>query len=129
MWLPIWLPFWYRPLLPNPTCVDSKSATWPRGPAGMGKRKRRRRRERLITPPQPVTPGQRPASAPTGVRPTVQPVAAQLQHLVEQRRTTEIAVDEEIARLLAAGVGWPMIAAALDVSRQAARQRWLRRQL
>ena len=84
----------------------------------MGKRERRRRRERL-NQPQPAAPQPRT---------TNHLVTASLQQLAELRRTTEIAIDEEIDRLLSIGVRWPVIAAALGVSRQAARQRWLRRQ-
>lgn len=47
--------------------------------------------------------------------------------LVDRQRQAQDAVDDEIDRLLAHGVSRPAIAEALGVSRQAARQRWLRR--
>ena len=50
-----------------------------------------------------------------------------LTDLVEQLGRAQDAVDAEVDRLVAASVSWPVIAAALGVSRQAARQRWLRR--
>ena len=50
-----------------------------------------------------------------------------LAQLVAQQRDIDQAVDDEIARLVDLGVGWPVIAGALGVTRQAARQRWLRR--
>ena len=50
-----------------------------------------------------------------------------LTDLVEELGRAQDAVDAEIDRLVGAGVSWPVIAAALGVSRQAARQRWLRR--
>ena len=52
----------------------------------------------------------------------------ELEVLVETRREAEVAVEREVDRLVQVGVGWPLIANALGVSRQAARQRWLRRQ-
>lgn len=52
----------------------------------------------------------------------------ELDFLVENLREADAAVEREVDRLVRVGVGWPMIADALGVSRQAARQRWLRRQ-
>ena len=52
----------------------------------------------------------------------------ELEVLVEKQREAEAAVEREVDRLVQVGVGWPLIAHALGVSRQAARQRWLRRQ-
>lgn len=51
----------------------------------------------------------------------------ELAALAAQLHEVERAVDDEVARLVALGVSWPVIATALGVSRQAARQRWLRR--
>jgi hypothetical protein len=50
-----------------------------------------------------------------------------LTDLVKQLELAQGDVDAEVDRLVAACVSWPVIAAALGVSRQAARQRWLRR--
>jgi hypothetical protein len=52
----------------------------------------------------------------------------ELDFLVEKLREAETAVEREVDRLVRVGVGWPLIADALGVSRQAARQRWVRRQ-
>jgi hypothetical protein len=50
-----------------------------------------------------------------------------LAELAAQLHEVEGAVDDEVDRLVALGVGWPVIATALGVTRQAARQRRLRR--
>jgi hypothetical protein len=50
-----------------------------------------------------------------------------LAELVAARRELELRIDHEIDRLVVEGAGWPVIADALDVSRQAARQRYTRR--
>lgn len=52
----------------------------------------------------------------------------ELEVLVERHRQAAAAVEQEVDRLVQVGVGWPLIAETLGVSRQAARQRWLRRQ-
>ena len=52
----------------------------------------------------------------------------ELDFFVENLREAEAAVEREVDRLVRVGVAWPLIAGALGVSRQAARQRWLRRQ-
>jgi hypothetical protein len=79
----------------------------------MGKRERRRRRERaatvVLSPAAPVA----------GVE--------QLRLLVGRRHHLEQTVAALVDQLRAAGVGWPAIADALGVSRQAARQQALRR--
>jgi hypothetical protein len=82
----------------------------------MGKRERRRRR--AGTARKPVLPPSRfwtPATV------------SHLAELVAARTAAERAVDLEIEHLVSLGVGWPAIAHALGVSRQAARQRALRR--
>lgn len=81
----------------------------------MGKRERRRRREgvSLTAPPSPA-----PLAAPT---------VDTLRQLVERRDHLERTISCEVDRLAEAGVGWPQIASALGVSRQAARQAALRR--
>ena len=94
----------------------------------MGKRERRRRRERAGGPPRPLSIPRRHDQWPTYVRYTGDEMTLQLEVLVERRREAEAAVEQEVDRLVRFGVGWPLIADALEVSRQAARQRWLRRQ-
>ena len=93
----------------------------------MGKRERRRLRERsaggcVATP-----------SATTAARQLAPPrlpfLLWGLAELIDQQRATQNAIDSEIDRLVQQGVGWPAIAAVLGVSRQAARQRALRRSL
>ena len=81
----------------------------------MGKRERRRRREAVSLAASP-----RPA-------PLAAPTLDTLRQLVERRERLERTITCEIDRLAEAGVGWPQIAAALGVSRQAARQAALRR--
>ena len=93
----------------------------------MGKRERRRRRERLLT--ESVTPSlpRRHDARPATVRLAGSAMGLELAALAAQLHEVERAVDDEVARLVALGVSWPVIATALGVSRQAARQRWLRR--
>jgi hypothetical protein len=81
----------------------------------MGKRERRRRREA-------VSASTAPPAAPVAV-----PTVDTLRRLVERRDHLERTIDCEVDRLAEAGVGWPQIASALGVSRQAARQAALRR--
>lgn len=78
----------------------------------------------------PAGPGQ-PSLAPwvpptrTWTEPVPAPDPCQsLRILVDAARTAGAAVDAEVARLHAAGVGWPAIAAALGITRQGARQRY-----
>ena len=81
----------------------------------MGKRERRRRREAASHPasPPPV--------------PLAVPAVDKLRRLVDRRDQLERTITTEIDRLTEAGVGWPQIASALGVSRQAARQDAVRR--
>lgn len=94
----------------------------------MGKRERRRRRERSVATavPTPPVPRRREAS-PAAIAVAADSLTCQLAALAERQRAAQVDVDGEVDRLVAAGVGWPPIASALGVSRQAARQRWLRR--
>jgi hypothetical protein len=85
----------------------------------MGKRQRRRLREQALMSRQR-------RSRLVRTSPEEQAVA-HLRDLQEQRRRFEAAIEHEIKRLRAGGVGWPPIALALGVTRQAARQRHLRR--
>lgn len=52
---------------------------------------------------------------------------ARLAALADQRRQLDAVIDHEIDRLARQLVGWPDIAAALGITRQAARQRHQRR--
>ena len=107
--------------------------------AGMGRRQRRRERQaRQHALPTPATSS---TTTPAPTPPAPSPVASQrtagkrvaprnldrLAHLVEDERRLRKAIDVEVDRLTAAGMGWPVIAAVLGVSRQAARQRQQRR--
>jgi len=47
-----------------------------------------------------------------------------LEELVVEREAAAIAVDAEVRKLRRLGVGWPQLAVALGVSRQAVRQRY-----
>lgn len=86
----------------------------------MGKRSRSRvrlaaRQGRPLPPPQaPAIPG-----GPSGL--------ARLAELAARQRELQAAVDAQVDVLAAAGTPWPQIAAALGVTRQAARQRHRRR--
>ncbi|GAC1578440.1 MAG: hypothetical protein NVS3B18_12190 [Candidatus Dormibacteria bacterium] len=51
---------------------------------------------------------------------------AELGWLVAEQRRLEDRERDVVAELVAGGVGWPAVAEALGVSRQAARQRFLR---
>jgi hypothetical protein len=73
----------------------------------MGNRERRRRREAEAIQEEG-----------TGV----------LAQLVTEHRALGVSIDAEIERLVAGRVGWPAIAEVLGMSRQGARQAWLRRQ-
>jgi len=81
----------------------------------MGKRERRRRR---VAGPQ--------RRATTGCV-TITDLLSHARALEEERRKLDCRLYEHVDRLRAAGVGWPTIGEALGVSRQAARQRALRR--
>ena len=85
----------------------------------MGKRQRRRLRERS----QQVTPSWQ---APDPRRGAEIDASRRLQQFVDQRRVIDQEIDEEIGRLKRRGECWPTIAGSLGVTRQAARQRWLR---
>jgi hypothetical protein len=83
----------------------------------MGKRERRRQRERRLT-------------TNLALRrrwPNPPPRADHLRELVVQRDALREEIENEVERLADAGTSWPAIAAALGVSRQAARQAALRR--
>lgn len=89
-------------------------------PGGMGKRSRSRIRlaarqgRPLPPPPATVDPGE-----PSGL--------ARLAELAARQHEVQAAVDAQVDVLAAAGTPWPAIAAALGVTRQAARQRHQRR--
>jgi DNA invertase Pin-like site-specific DNA recombinase len=65
-------------------------------------------------------------SIPTSPAVTALDVTRQLAELVGARTAAAAAVDDEVRSLRARGVSWPIIATALSVSRQAARQRYAR---
>jgi hypothetical protein len=92
----------------------------------MGKRGRRRRRE-LLASERPRTSALPPDIQPALVGTAGDSVTRQLSELVEEQRAIEAAVEVEIDRLVALGVGWPQISMAMGVSRHAARQWWMRR--
>jgi len=94
----------------------------------VGKRERRRHRERVLTAAPPLSIPRRHDQQPAFVRYLGDTMTRQLAFLVTQQRDAEAAVEQEVDRLVRVGVRWPLIADALGVSRQAARQRWLRRQ-
>jgi hypothetical protein len=85
----------------------------------MGKRQRRRLREAASLEQSGDT------AEPARGR-GLEGATAHLAELIEERRRIELALDEEIERLRRAGLGWPAIARALSVTRQAARQRYQR---
>lgn len=85
----------------------------------MGKRDRRRRREATA-----FVASLAGSSLPA---PRVAATVDVLRELVQRRGQLEKAIEWEVDRLTEAGVGWPQIASALGVSRQAARQASLRR--
>jgi len=93
----------------------------------MGKRERRRQRERLVADGASPTLPRRHDVRPAIVRVAGDSLTSALEHLVEQQHAAEEAVELEVNRLVSLGLGWPQIAHALGVSRQAARQRWVRR--
>ena len=93
----------------------------------MGKRERRRRREQLAGHPQLTPLPHRLDVRQVYVRIAGPSLTRPLVDLVQRAADAQAAVDTEVDRLVTAGVGWPTIADALGVTRQAARQRWLRR--
>ena len=95
----------------------------------MGKRERRRRRAQLAGRPSLTPLPHRLDARQVYVRIAGPSLTRPLAELVQRAAEAQAAVDAEVERLVAAGVGWPTIATALGVTRQAARQRWLRRQL
>ena len=97
----------------------------------MGKRQRRRDRQQSLAKPMPqphpLSIPRRHDQWPAFVRLAGAALTRELVTLVDQQREAEAAIDREVDRLVRLGVSWPLIADALGVSRQAARQRWLRR--
>ena len=88
----------------------------------MGKRARRRAREREAT----VEERRASADAVLGRRSRSDTVA-ELRRLADGRRIIDRRIDDVVDQLVAQGVGWVPIAEALGVTRQAARQAFLRR--
>ena len=87
----------------------------------------RRDKQRANTAARAASP---PPSGPNRVvwPPTPAAIAAKqttaLRNLVAAQAKADQAVDEEVARLRDLGAGWPVIATALGVTRQGARQRY-----
>ncbi|MDP3714478.1 MAG: hypothetical protein Q8R60_18585 [Mycobacteriales bacterium] len=99
----------------------------------MGHRQRQRKRVRpRPAPPLAVaqTSGALAAAALSPARPTAPPPSGsaleELAWLVAEQRRLSDRQRQVVAALVADGTAWPAIAATLDVSRQAARQRYLR---
>jgi hypothetical protein len=80
---------------------------------GVGRRQRRRVREHRERAAAGIVVGD--------------PRTLRLAELAVEARRAQLLVDEEIDRLARRGVGWPVMAAVLGVSRQAVRQRHQRR--
>lgn len=72
--------------------------------------------------PEPVSAASLPPRRPRRRRATFDP--ARLYDLVAARNAATAAVDAEVRRLRRLGASWPQLAAALGVSRQAARERY-----
>ena len=88
----------------------------------MGKRARRRGRE------HEATVDLRRASADTVLaRRSRCDTVAELRRLADGRRIIDRRIDDVVDQLVANGVGWVPIADALGITRQAARQAFLRR--
>ena len=88
----------------------------------MGKRSRRRAREQQAT----VEDRRVLAEAVLG-RLSRSETVAELRRLADGRRVIDQRIDDVVEQLVASGVGWVPIAEALGVTRQAARQAFLRR--
>lgn len=98
----------------------------------MGKGQRHRKRVRPRVGPTPAR-AEGPAAlttAPSRPEESPRPLAAfsleEVVWLVEEQRRLCDRERQVVAALVAAGTSWPVIAAALGVSRQGARQRFLR---
>jgi|SRR5581483_5447247 len=89
----------------------------------MGKRQRRRVRDQRasVVPQQPSPDDQGRIAA--------DKATARLRRLVDQLAVIDREIDAEIDRLEGWGFSWPTIARALGVTRQAARQRYLRQRI
>ena len=86
----------------------------------MGKRRRRRLRQDRL-PVMHYWPDPDPK------RVAEDEAARRLRRLIDQRKVIEREIDAEVDRLEAWGFSWPAIARSLGVTRQAARQRHMRR--
>src|SRR3954467_12872845 len=96
----------------------------------MGKRQRRRTRQHSLSTgrsgqPKPIL-WAGPAWAPLPVDPARASRLDELVALVHEQRRLSERQGQLVAELVCMGTGWPQIAAALGVSRQAARQHFLR---
>jgi hypothetical protein len=86
----------------------------------MGKRQRRRLREQA-EPVKRYWPNGDPK------RMAEDEATLRLRRLVDQRKVIDQEIDAEVDRLEGWGFSWPAVARALGVTRQAARQRYVRR--
>jgi hypothetical protein len=88
----------------------------------MGKRARRRTREHQATVDE-----RRAAVDVVLARRSRSETVGELRRLADGRRVIDQRIDDVVEQLVANGVGWVPIADALGVTRQAARQAYLRR--
>lgn len=96
----------------------------------MGKRQRKRVRQ-LPLSAESAVPAQTSTRldawwSPSPIDEAVASEIEQLAQLVEEQRRLTDRQRELVAHLVAAGTGWPRIASALGISRQAARQQFVR---
>lgn len=92
----------------------------------MGKRQRKRQRQQPLSPSRSTQAAHDRALSPLRVGLTDSPSLSELMQLVDEQRRLSERQRTLVAELVAAGTGWPQIAPALGVSRQAARQQFLR---
>lgn len=88
----------------------------------MGKRARRRARQQQADVEQ-----RRPVAEAVLARRSRSDSVGELRRLADGRRVIDRRIDDVIDQLVAKGVSWVTIGEALGISRQAARQAYLRR--
>jgi hypothetical protein len=98
----------------------------------MGKRQRRRTRQQPLSRVAALQSDPTLLGGPAWARPLLSGQVSRLEELAalvdEQRRLAQ-RQRQLVTELVAVGTGWPQIAAALGVSRQAARQQFVRTHL
>ena len=94
----------------------------------MGRRQRQRKRVRPRVRPSAALPVVEPAEGapPPPASPAAASALAELARLVDQQRRLAARERDLVTALVAAGTPWPVIGSVFGVSRQAARQRFLR---